>query len=332
MTPAYLGLDAMRTLSTLPALFLAGSIAGSALLAAYNDSDSGQARDSAEKPAEPIVTPVAGPSWLNHLNLTYRDSSLGRGPGRYGRAPGEPAPIEGRPAARDSTSAYVAGQSAVLTGVDLYRLNCQACHRAEGTGSPPEIKSVMDLVQGSSFEFVRRQLQHDNIAASAATIRAQVNAARTELYRRIREGGQRMPSLAHLQEADIDLLYAYLSELARTPDSKGHSPRTVSWARLGEHVIKGTCHICHDATGPRPTPDAMLVKGVIPPLTVLIADNPQVDFIRKARSGAPVFEGRPLFHYRGRMPVFYYLRDEELAAAYDYLVAYPPQAAPAKQH
>jgi hypothetical protein len=26
------------------------------------------------------------------------------------------------------------------------------------------------------------------------------------------------------------------------------------------------------------------------------------------------------------MPVFYYLRDEELAAAYDFLVAYPPQA------
>jgi hypothetical protein len=27
------------------------------------------------------------------------------------------------------------------------------------------------------------------------------------------------------------------------------------------------------------------------------------------------------------MPVFYYLHDEELAAAYDFLTAYPPQAA-----
>jgi mono/diheme cytochrome c family protein len=322
----------MRTLSTLPALFLAGSIAGSALLAAHNDGDSGQARDSAEKPAEPIVTPVAGPSWLNHLNLTYRDSNLGRGAGRYGPAPDQPAPTEGRPAVRDSSASYVAGQSAVLTGADLYRLNCQACHRAEGTGSPPEIKSILDLVQGSSFEFVRRHLLQEGVAASPTTIRTQVNAARKELYRRIREGGERMPPLAHLDQADISVLYAYLSEVARTPDSKGHSPRSVSWARLGEHVVKGTCHICHDATGPRPTPDAMLLKGVIPPMTVLIADNPQVDFIRKARSGAPVFEGRPLFHYRGRMPVFYYLRDEELAAAYDYLVSYPPQAAPAKRH
>ena len=41
--------------------------------------------------------------------------------------------------------------------------------------------------------------------------------------------------------------------------------------------------------------------------------------------------GRPSFHYRGRMPVSYYLQDVELAAAYDFLVAYPPQGT-ARQH
>ena len=272
------------------------------------------------------MTPVAGPSWLNHLKLTYRDSSLGRGAGRYG-----PSPTEPPAAARDPVSSFVAGGSTVLTGRDLYRLNCQACHRAEGTGSPTEIKSVLDLVQGSSFEFVRKHLQQEGVAASAATIRSQVSAARKELYRRIREGGQRMPPLAHLQEADIDLLYTYLSELAGTVDSKGPSGRTVSWPRLGEQVVKGTCHICHDATGPRPTHDAMLREGAIPPLTALRADNAQIEFIRKARSGAPAFEGHPLFYYRGRMPVFYYMRDAELAAAYDFLANYPPQAAPTRR-
>ena len=215
----------MRTLSALPALFLAGSIAGATLLAAHNGDDSGQGRGATGKPAEPGVTPVAGPSWLNQLNLTYRDSSLGRGAGRYGPPPAEPAVTEPRPAVRDSTSSYIPGGSAVLTGVDLYRLNCQACHRAEGTGSPPEIKSVLDLVQGSSLEFVRRHLQQEGVAASAATIRTQVSAARKELDRRIREGGQRMPPFAHLEEADINLLYAYLLELARTPDSRVPSPR-----------------------------------------------------------------------------------------------------------
>ena len=33
--------------------------------------------------------------------------------------------------------------------------------------------------------------------------------------------------------------------------------------------------------------------------------------------------------HRGRMPVFYYLHDEEIAAAYVYLATYPPQASTA---
>jgi hypothetical protein len=135
-----------------------------------------------------------------------------------------------------------------------------------------------------------------------------------------------MPPFTHLQEADIDVLYAYLTELTRTPDAPPQSQRTVSWSRLGEHVVKGTCHICHDAVGARPTGEALL-QGVIPPLAVLVADNAQATFIAKVRNGAPVVMGRPLFHYRGRMPVFYYLHDAELAAAYDFLVAYPPRAA-----
>ena len=306
----------MRKRHALPALFLAGLIAGATLLGA--DSRGRQPNRSAAQPADSIVTPVVGPSWLNHLKLNFSDSSLGRGAGRYGPTPTEPQTVT------PGSTSFVAGQSNVITGADLYRLNCQACHRAEGTGSPPEIKSLLSLVQGSSLELVRGQLHSEN-KAEAARIRQQVTQARSELYRRIREGGQRMPPFAHLQEADIDVLYAYLTELAHTPDSPRQSQRIVSWGRLGEHVVKGTCHICHDAVGARPTGEALL-QGAIPPLAVLVADNPPITFISKARNGAPVAMGRPSFHYRGRMPVFYYLQDVELAAAYDFLVAYPPQA------
>ena len=313
----------MRKRHALPALFLAGLIAGATLLSADNASHGRQANRSAVQSADAIVTPVAGPSWLNHLELKFRDSSLGRGAGRYGPTPTEPHTVT------PGSTSFVAGQSRVITGADLYRLNCQACHRAEGTGSPPEIKSLLALVQGTSLDLVRGQLQSEKKAVDAATIRQQVTQARSGLYRRIREGGQRMPPFAHLQEADIDVLYAYLTELAHTPDSQQQSQRTVSWGRLGEHVVKGTCHICHDAVGARPTGEALL-QGAIPSLAVLVADNPAVTFISKVRNGATVAMGRPLFHYRGRMPVFYYLQDMELAAAYDFLVAYPPQAA-AKQ-
>ena len=134
-----------------------------------------------------------------------------------------------------------------------------------------------------------------------------------------------MPALAHLQEADINAIYAYLTLLAGAPDAPPQSRQLTAWARLGEHVVKGTCHICHDAVGARPSQQA-LVQGAIPPLTTLLEDKPVVDFVTKVRSGAPVVMGDPAFHYRGRMPVFPFLRDEEVAAAYMFLVDYPPQA------
>ena len=51
-----------------------------------------------------IVTPVVGPSWLNHLNIKYTDTSLGRGAGRYGPAPTDP------PATPPSSTSFVSGQ------------------------------------------------------------------------------------------------------------------------------------------------------------------------------------------------------------------------------
>jgi hypothetical protein len=35
--------------------------------------------------------------------------------------------------------------------------------------------------------------------------------------------------------------------------------------------------------------------------------------------------GAPSVPHRGRMPVFYYLTDNEIAAAYKYLHAFPPK-------
>lgn len=316
----------MRTPSALLALVLAGftgSVAGGSLVAAGRVAAARQAEHPSTKPAESAVTPVTGPSWLHHLNIPYGGTSLGRGAGRYG-----PGPNESSPPGRGSIP-IVVRPSVVLTGSDLYRLNCQACHTAAGTGAPPEIKSALDLIQGSSLALVRQQLEHEGMAPNNLNLVTEVSKARAELYRRIRDGGQRMPPHPYLQAADIDVLYAYLTELVHAPDSPLPSRRSVSWARLGEHVIKGTCHICHDAVGPHPTADAML-QGVIPPLNIIRADNSQAAFIWKAKNGAPLLTGRPSFHYRGRMPVFYYLQEEELAAAYDYLGAYPPQAAAVK--
>ena len=121
------------------------------------------------KSQDPVVTPVAGPSWLNRLGLTYRESSLGRSGATYGPPPTPPrygSPSTPRPS-QSSAAPLAVGKPVVLSGADLYRLNCQACHQTAGTGAPPEIKSVLGLVQGSSLELVRRHLQQEEKRAPA---------------------------------------------------------------------------------------------------------------------------------------------------------------------
>ncbi len=118
-------------------------------------------------------------------------------------------------------------------------------------------------------------------------------------------------------------LIAYLRELSGVP---GTAQLTVveSPIRIGEHIVKSTCHTCHDATGPNPTPQ-QLEDGAIPPLETLTARTDELQLIRKVTSGAPILMGTPPTLHRGRMPVFYYLSKEEAADVYLYLSSYPPQ-------
>jgi mono/diheme cytochrome c family protein len=254
---------------------------------------------------------------LNRLGIRYRDTSLGRGAGRYGPATDDQA--ERKPLV------LPAGRTVDITGADLYRLNCQACHRAEGIGAPPEVRSVLPAVQGSSLQLMRQKLRQEGQAGADAEARKQATKAKTDLYTRIQRGGLKMPPRAHLQPSEIDMVYAYLTELAGTPDARPMVKETVSWERLGENVVKGTCHICHDAAGAQPKGRALL-NGEIPPFTTVLATKSVVDFVNKVRSGAPTTMNDLPFHYRGRMPVFYYLKDHELAAAYLFLTIFPPQA------
>jgi Cytochrome C oxidase, cbb3-type, subunit III len=298
-------------------LLVCGIIAAGRSLAASPDGGlPGRAKQSTTS-IEPVVTPVTGSSWLHHLGIRSGDTGIGRGSGRYGPGASEPAAHQ--------PLLLPEGRSVEVTGADLYRLNCQACHGAEGTGTPPDVRSVLPLVQGSSFQFMQQQLQLEGrTGAHAADARKQADQAKRDLYTRIKHGGQKMPPLAHLADFDIDMLYAYLTELAGTPDAQPLTRKTMSWDRLGENLVKGTCHICHDAVGRRPT-GAELLSGAIPPLAILIVDKPVVDFVNKVRSGAPTTMGDVPFHYRGRMPVFYYLKEYEVAAAYLFLTNFPPR-------
>ena len=92
---------------------------------------------------------------------------------------------------------------------------------------------------------------------------------------------------------------------------------------MGEFIVKSTCHSCHSAVGPDPGPQELL-DGAIPPLITLTMRKSQSEFIHKVMQGTPVLVGTPPLLYWGRMPVFYYLSEEEAADVYLYLTLYPP--------
>jgi mono/diheme cytochrome c family protein len=262
---------------------------------------------------EPAVSPVTGPSWLTKLGVTLSQTSIGRGSGQYGPTTTPPPP----PPAALNVPATVR-----LGGADLYRLNCQACHGLTGGGAPPEVSSAVDPVRGASLEALRKQMKAQHQPEGAAEQRAQPARVRAAVLTRMHQGGQRMPSRAHLTDAELDLVFGHLTTLAG--GKTAGKTEIVGWARLGEHVVKGTCHICHDAVGARPG-DARMMQGAIPSLQALLASATVADFVTKVHRGAPVTLPSIGLTHRGRMPVFDYLKNEEIAAAYMYLAANPPR-------
>jgi Cytochrome c len=152
------------------------------------------------------VKPVIGPSWLNHLGIRYGDTTLGRGSGRYEPRPGDQPP-ERQPLV------LPAGRSVEVTGADLYRLNCQACHRAEGTGTPPDVRSVLPTVQGSSFQMMQQKLRLEGDASANALAKKQATQMKRDLYTRIEHGGQKMPLFITSLTVMVSLLKSRESQL-----------------------------------------------------------------------------------------------------------------------
>jgi mono/diheme cytochrome c family protein len=263
------------------------------------------------------VTPVEGPSWLKRLGLSHRGSSMGQ-MGQMGAIP-------------SSTAASAWGRSSfpeslerpfTLSGADLYRLDCQACHNVGGIGLPPEIRSLIDPVRATSPAVIREQMAKRGVTLGAAQLKQMASQAEAALRERLQKGGEKMPAFRHLEGVEVEALLNYLKSLAGVPGANEKQMRITEPAvRVGEHVVKGTCLICHDATGPGR--DAIAATpGLVPSLASFLEQDPVATVVRKAREGAPA---PGMIGKRGEMPVLSYLTPEELDAAYLYLVVYPPR-------
>jgi mono/diheme cytochrome c family protein len=270
--------------------------------------------------SDALPTAVSGESWLNHLHRSFGDTSMGK-TGRLG----PPASEENeQPVALQLGSLMGSGQTVTLRGADLYRLNCQACHGEAGLGAPPEINSVINPVRATSVPLVIDRMKKTGMDISSGEARELAIQANDALLQRIHNGGRDMPAFPHLSAPEIRALVGYLNVLAGVKPAQAEDTVVEeSRARVGEHIVKSTCHICHDATGLNPTPQQM-EDGAIPPLEALTTRTDQVELVQKVTRGAPVIMGTPPSPHRGRMPVFYYLTQDEAADVYLYLSAYPP--------
>jgi mono/diheme cytochrome c family protein len=268
--------------------------------------------------SQPVITPVQGPSNLERLGISMDMSEMGR-TGTWGPPPGsDPLPLANVTYSPDFT------RPATLSGADLYRLDCQACHQADGTGAPPEINAIIGPVQATSAAVMVERMKDLGRPITLAFASQLAAGSKQDILTRLKKGGQKMPSFGHLTDQEVQALIAYLELLAKVPGAeKRQRVVTEPGIRVGELLVKGTCHICHGATGHWPDAEALL-QGAVPPLGSLATQRAQYQVIRKVRHGTPVVMGRSQMAYRGRMPVFWYLKDDEVSAAYMYLLLYPP--------
>jgi mono/diheme cytochrome c family protein len=261
---------------------------------------------------------VSGESWITHLSRAFNDTSMGK-TGALGPGPDDE---ENRGAAM-SVVAPPTGE-VTLSGADLYRINCRGCHGAEGLGAPPEINSVLNPVRATSAPLVIERMKGRGIEISLSSAKELAKEAKIALLKRLHEGGENMPSFSYLSEPEIYSISTYLRQLAGIPGAaKEHGTVRESPERVGELIVKSTCHICHSATGSNPS-EQQLYEGQIPPLESLPSRVDQARFIQKAIYGSPILMGDPPELYRGRMPVFYYFTPQEVADAYLYLSYHPP--------
>ena len=271
------------------------------------------------------ITPVQGESWLEHLHRAYDQTSMGRSSGIYG--PAAPMPWDWpAPVPAPNVSKTFMGQTTTVYGSDLYRMKCRSCHGPLGAGAPPEINSVIDPIRATSASLYVARMKKVGMDVSMRDAAPLARQANQLLMDRLHNGGKDMPRPdPQLSDGELRSLLSYLQQLSGIPGAEKQQVAVrESQLRVGEFIVKSTCHICHSAVGGNPNPRE-LMEGKIPPLSTLTSRVNLNEFVNKVVAGAPILEGYPAIPVRGHMPVFDYLSADEAANVYLYLLLYPPR-------
>lgn len=329
------------------AMLLGPTLSGFAQTATANQTKAAQsptpiAVAAASVPEYPIPA-NQGQSWLKHLGLTVPQSHMGQ----MGGTSSVPVGPQGNssPAAPTLDSilqrflktfrsspeqaSAILNEKFTASGADLYRWNCQSCHGQDGHGSEalvsepgiaPEINSVIGPVQGTSPILTRKRMEARGLDVDEDMAQQVSDMADTSLRDRLKHGGKNMPSFEYLRPDEVEALYGYLEKLSSVPATKRDGlVVSESAARVGEHIVRGTCHICHDATGPG-SGHAALKQGTIPSLASIPRDHSLSGVVHQVQYGSC-----SMLKTAGAdaMPAYPYFTEDEIAAVY--LLTYSPR-------
>jgi mono/diheme cytochrome c family protein len=260
------------------------------------------------------VDAVSGPSQLHRAGLPLGAPGIGMlGGTALPPSTGEPMPTREQP-----------DPAFRLDGADLYRIGCQACHGPDARGAAPEVNDLMGPAQGTSAVLLTQRMRDLGQPVDDALLRELAASAIDAIRLQVRTGGPKMPSFEFMRADEVDAIIAHLQQLGGVPASEQLATRVQERAvRAGEVLVRGTCHTCHDATGPG-AGHVMMMSRIIPSLASMPAQRSAEQLVAKVREGRGVM--MPMMRMPGwaQMPLYPYLTPQEVTAAYFYLAAVPP--------
>jgi mono/diheme cytochrome c family protein len=273
-----------------------------------------------QKAEDDLASALQGPSWIKLKGLTISNTHMGQMGGAA--LSNASAQDKLKPLMQTFLSTFrsnpeqasaILNQEFLVAGADLYRWNCRGCHGPDGKGFDPEINSVIGPVQGTSAALTRARMEARGIDADDEMVAQVSQLAEQSLRDRLQHGGTSMPSFAYLRPNEIEALLGYLEKLAAVPGSKRDGLLvSESPTRVGAHILRGTCHICHDGTGPG-AGEAALMHGSIPSLASMPRDHSLSGLVHQIQYGScstMKLTGSDV------MPAYAYLTEDEIAAVY----------------
>lgn len=263
--------------------------------------------------------PIQGPSWIKHLGLTVSKTHLGQMGGDA--APKDSSGDKLKPIMQrfltnvrsdPQQASRMLNEEFSASGADIYRWNCQGCHGTEGKGLPPEINSVLGPVQGTSEAMTRARMEARGLDVDDDMVKQVTELARQALRDRLQHGGTNMPAFSHLRPDEVQALTKYLEKLASVPGARDDLLVHETAARAGEHILRGTCHVCHDGTGPG-AGAAALMQGNVPSLASLPQEHSLSGVVHQVQYGSC---SSVKLTGSDTMPAYPYFSEEEITAAF----------------